>query len=196
MSTQQLSEAVERLGVEIKRPVLSNLENKRRGTVSVAEVLVLAAALEVSPVRLVFPLERQAEPLPDVEALPWAAIEWFNGQHQLLAAPQRGDAMQLLTRYRQHQEQVVRWRNLRARLSDALADGRDTQRWEDDLREVETWLTILRAEMRHRDAIPPSLPPSLVQVDTQSTEPPEPGTEDGPLQTFTFRGDGSIEEEP
>ena len=46
MSAQQLADRTAELGAPIPRSVLANLESGRRETVSVAEILVLAAALE------------------------------------------------------------------------------------------------------------------------------------------------------
>jgi transcriptional regulator with XRE-family HTH domain len=171
MTVNDLSEALAQW-VPMATAVLYKLEQKKRATLSVAELLALAAALEVPPARLVFPLEHTAEPLPDVQVEPWAAIEWFNGQHQLLSAPQRDDGTQLLKRYREHQHQVDQWRTFRARLSSASAAGGDTEPWENGLHQTETWLTMLRAEMRQHNAIPPSLPADLAHVDFASTEPP------------------------
>lgn len=88
MSAQRLSDRCAELGAPIPRTVLSNLENGRRGNVTVAEMLVLAAALDVPPATLVFPVGHQVT----VEALPGklqpalSAIEW------LAAGTETGDA--------------------------------------------------------------------------------------------------------
>ena len=66
MSVQNLADLTAELGMEIPRSVLANLEGGRRDTISVAEVLVLAAALNVSPLELIFPVgfDEQMEILP------------------------------------------------------------------------------------------------------------------------------------
>src|SRR5579859_4465696 len=85
LSAQELADRCEQLGLAIPRPVLSNLENGRRESVSIAELLVLAAALGVSPILLIAPLGRK----PDIEILPGRvllvpdAAWWFTGQAEL-----------------------------------------------------------------------------------------------------------------
>lgn len=81
MSAQQLSDACAQLGLPIHRSVLANLENGRRSTLSVAELLVIASALDVAPVFLIAP----AGHLLDVEILPGkvldtlTAVAWLAG---------------------------------------------------------------------------------------------------------------------
>ena len=79
MSVRQLSEAAERLGLPVPQPVLSNLELSRRETISVAEWLLLSAALQVPPLLLLFPVGRVdlVEPAPGVEVSPLAALHWL-----------------------------------------------------------------------------------------------------------------------
>src|SRR5271166_3235178 len=55
MSARQLSDRTGELGMLIPRSVLANLESGRRENVSVAEIVVLAAALNVSPIELMCP---------------------------------------------------------------------------------------------------------------------------------------------
>ena len=66
MSVQKLADRTAELGMPIPRSVLANLESGRRDTVSVAEVLVLAAALDVAPVELICPVgfDKQMGMLP------------------------------------------------------------------------------------------------------------------------------------
>lgn len=82
LSAQQVSDATAKLGAPMPRTVLSNLENGRRGNITVAEVLVLARVLKVPPATLIFPLgrEERAEPLPDQWVEPSWAIDWLAGQ--------------------------------------------------------------------------------------------------------------------
>ncbi|MHB9862024.1 helix-turn-helix domain-containing protein [Streptomyces sp. YIM S03343] len=87
MSAQQLSDRCAELGMPIQRSVLANMESGRRSTVMVAEVLVLAAALDVAPAQLVFPVgyEEACEALPERSLEPIDALDWFAGN-----APARG----------------------------------------------------------------------------------------------------------
>ena len=85
LSAQQLSERCRELGYDIPRSVLANLESYRRKSVSLAELLVLAEALEVPPVLLIsrFGQADLIEILPDRRVHPWHAIEWVSGDKQL-----------------------------------------------------------------------------------------------------------------
>lgn len=82
VSAQQLADKCADLGLpSITRTVITKLENGRREAVSTAELLVLAAALDVPPILLVIPLMRQplVEILPGLNVWPWAALLWFRG---------------------------------------------------------------------------------------------------------------------
>lgn len=85
MSTQQLADRTAELGLPIQRSVLANLENGRRGSVSVAELLVLAAALDAAPVDLLYPvgLEEQIEMLPGRMTDSLGVVSWFCGDLKL-----------------------------------------------------------------------------------------------------------------
>ncbi|MFI6105803.1 helix-turn-helix domain-containing protein [Streptomyces sp. NPDC051310] len=82
LSAQQLSDRTVELGMPIQRSVLANLESGRRTTVTVAEVLVLAAALGVPPGVLIFPVgfAQHCENLPGSFPEPIWAIEWLSGR--------------------------------------------------------------------------------------------------------------------
>lgn len=113
MSAQELSDRCSDLGYAIPRSVLTNLENGRRETVTVAELLVLAAALGVPPLLLVFPVgaEDDVEALPDVSADAWDAFRWATGTHlqdKLTGRPPSTDGFSLavLNAYREYQNVV------------------------------------------------------------------------------------------
>jgi len=67
--------------VQMPRPVLSNLLNGKRESVSVAELCALAVALDVSPVLLVVPVGRRSsvELQPGHDMPITAALAWFVG---------------------------------------------------------------------------------------------------------------------
>ena len=52
LSAQALSDRTAQLGHEVKRSVIANLESGRRGTVTLADVFVLAQALMVPPIQI------------------------------------------------------------------------------------------------------------------------------------------------
>ncbi|MFD9813693.1 helix-turn-helix domain-containing protein [Streptomyces sp. NPDC059080] len=82
MSAQALSDRCTDLGMAVPRAVISNLENGRRTSVSVAEILVLAAALDIPPAALVFPVgyTEETEALPGANVPPFEAVRWFAGE--------------------------------------------------------------------------------------------------------------------
>jgi transcriptional regulator with XRE-family HTH domain len=84
MSAQRLSEACEEAGVIIPRSVLANLESGRRPTISLAELLAIAAVLEVNPIDLVVPAHaRDGEPFnitPNITTTVAKARAWIAGQ--------------------------------------------------------------------------------------------------------------------
>lgn len=82
MSAQQLSDRCAEFGMDVPRKVISNLEIGRRTSVSVAELLVLAAALDVPPGALVFPVgyTETTEALPGAMTPPFEALRWFAGE--------------------------------------------------------------------------------------------------------------------
>lgn len=90
MSAQQLSDACAEIGHPIARSVLANFESGRRPTVSVPELLVLAKALEVPPIALVFPVgyEEETEVLPGRVEHPVTGLRWASGEGFL---PEEGE---------------------------------------------------------------------------------------------------------
>jgi transcriptional regulator with XRE-family HTH domain len=88
-SAQQLSERCAEVGMPIQRSVLANMESGRRTTVTIAEILVLAAALEIPPVSLIYPVgyEVTFEGLPGAvrDTYEWAF--WMTGEDPLTPSP-------------------------------------------------------------------------------------------------------------
>lgn len=185
MSAQQLADKTDELGMPIARSVLANLESGRRETVSVAEVLVLAAALGVSPIELMCPVgfDEQTEMLPGRMMDPLAAMRWFTGEWKLdlaadgtLVMRTPGTAEQsstYLVEY--HDELINRLRTQEADAARAIADagveGADdrarteavyrmnsVEEWRDFIREP---LRRVREEMRDRGMLLPELPPDI-----------------------------------
>lgn len=85
MSAQQLSDACSKLGAPMPRTVISNIENGRRTNISVAEVMVLAQALDVPPIALIFPAGYvdEVEYLPDRKIDPIRAVNAFSGKTRI-----------------------------------------------------------------------------------------------------------------
>jgi 8-oxo-dGTP pyrophosphatase MutT (NUDIX family)/transcriptional regulator with XRE-family HTH domain len=160
MSAQQLAEACGKIGLDISRSTLADLENGRRVTFTVAELLVIAAALDIPPVRLIVPLDREsAELLPGHEINPWAAMQQFTSEpgnpddpFTLLAEHERLLGYDLLL-YRQNDQ------NTRAQRPAVAADIRR-----------------IRQRMRKQSLLPPPLPVRLEYLDNGETmtAPPSP----------------------
>jgi len=89
ISAQELAGLTDDLECPVSRSTIANLESGRKTSVSVVEVTVLAAALNIAPIRLLFDVAG-----PDIELLPTKrsgavrAANWFSG---LAPAPGRSE---------------------------------------------------------------------------------------------------------
>lgn len=120
ISIRALAERTEKLGHPIGESVLSNFEYGRRGAkLDVAELLVLAAALEVPPTLLLFPPYPygHVQPLPDVTTTAYDAAEWVAGHAQMTGHPN--------VTYTPRPHRLVELANERARLNDGFAQLND-----------------------------------------------------------------------
>ena len=81
-SAQQLSDECARLGFDLPRSAIADLENNRRVHFGIPDLLVLARALNVPPLLLVFPVGTgaEAEVLPGEFRAPFRAAQWFGGE--------------------------------------------------------------------------------------------------------------------
>jgi transcriptional regulator with XRE-family HTH domain len=127
LGTQQLADRTAEFGMPIPRNVLANLESGRRDMITVSEVLVLAAALCVSPLELVAPVgyDAEIELLPGRKMDPLQASRWVDGQLVLdatgpttdfrLPSQAEGSGIALVERHaavldqvHQHEAEVIR----------------------------------------------------------------------------------------
>ena len=81
-SAQKLSDECAALGLPLSRANVFDLENGRRPTLTVAELAVIARALDVPPVQLLYPVgyADEAEVLPGVTSSPFDCARWFAGE--------------------------------------------------------------------------------------------------------------------
>jgi hypothetical protein len=81
-STQGLSDRTDELGYRVSRSVIADLENGRRRYVTTAELCVLAWALRVPPVQLLYPQmpDGKVEVVPGIEKPSIEAAQWFSGE--------------------------------------------------------------------------------------------------------------------
>jgi transcriptional regulator with XRE-family HTH domain len=131
MSAQQLADRTAELGMPIPRSVLANLESGRRETVSAAEVIVLAAALNVAPIELICPagFDQQIEMLPGRTIDPLSAMRWYTGELKLETdgaattlrqAARDEQSSTYLVEY--HEELINRLRSREGEVARAIAD--------------------------------------------------------------------------
>jgi transcriptional regulator with XRE-family HTH domain len=175
MTAQQLADRCTELGSPLHRSVIANLENGRRPLVSVAELIILARALDVPPVLLIAPVGRREtiEILPGREApSAWDAALWFSGEVRLEDAPAGLEARwayedSVIPLYHQHD----------AAIADVTSEG-DWERLirDDDAREKAAVIREIAAEdlkrlrgirsaIRGHGLTPPRLPAGLAYVD-------------------------------
>jgi transcriptional regulator with XRE-family HTH domain len=85
-SAQQVADRTRELGCEVPRTAITDLEIGRRKNMTIAELTVLARALNTSPVALMFPgpYYETVEVLPGLEVRELRAVQWFSG---LLSGP-------------------------------------------------------------------------------------------------------------
>lgn len=156
MSAQGLADRCAELGVTtLNRAVIANFETGRRTSIDFAEVLALAAALDVPPAVLAFPVgyAETVEYLPGQSAPPLEALGWFNG-----AGRDDDSALALL---RQHRNLEQRIRGHYRRVWEAskhgdLADGPEAQAAREVAEELTMQLREVRAEIRARGLVLPS----------------------------------------
>lgn len=181
LSAQQLAGQCAKLGVDISRATITDLENGRRAAVSVAELMVLAAALDVAPVLLVAPLGRQpkSEILPGRELPTGDAVLWLSGVAGLSEIPGELDTTWLTWRdergivalYDHHAAMVdeVEEVTMKAGYGESLStpDGKVVMTAADLRRRAIEELRSVRAEMRKRELLLPDLPEGLADIDQE-----------------------------
>jgi transcriptional regulator with XRE-family HTH domain len=184
-SAQQVAQRCAELGFpSLSRAVITKLENGHRETISAAEVVVLATALEVAPLELIYPigLEKEIEIIPGRNVSSLDAVQWFCGQLEL-SAPEAVAALRvpasgkesgiyllqyhesLIERFRE-QEDLAAKAAADAAAQDATQDARNMANFR--AAAAEEWRNFIknplrktRAEMGRRGMLLPPLPPDL-----------------------------------
>lgn len=188
LSAQQLADRCAALGLPIGRSVLANFESGRRPAVSVPELLVLAKALGVPPIALLFPVGRKdrIEVLPDRAAPTWEAMQWFTGESPLPTEQPEGAARPWavntaefeeweadragLTDYRWHDRHLSEWREDRAAAARASTEAARTALLQQAAtREAPLW--DARRRLRALGLQLPELPAELAHIDADDYRP-------------------------
>lgn len=184
ITAQALADRCTNLGMPMDRTVVAKLEKGSRQTITVGEVIVLARALGVPPVALLFDLgdQQATEILPGESADTWAALKWFTGEADQLPsdAAQAQDTEQVRL-FREHDRSVEAWHDQRADLQRVLdsrgqagrgdLDSQFAQLAAESLGRIADRLQNLREQMRSLGLVPPELAPELSYVDGIGTSP-------------------------
>jgi transcriptional regulator with XRE-family HTH domain len=87
---QWLADETVRLGYPISRAAIANYESGRKKGLDIAELLVIAAALRIPPVALLFPQlpDGPVEVVPGTYTTCWDATTWLSGEE---SSPQPDD---------------------------------------------------------------------------------------------------------
>jgi transcriptional regulator with XRE-family HTH domain len=174
ISAQELAERCAALGFpSISRVVIAKLETGRREAVSTAELKVLAAALAVPPVMLLFPLGQAeaVEALPGRVVHPWDGVRWLTGEIPDLDGGQ-GDGSSPVSLYSLHYHLVSQWPLERAAAAAAVkavseAAAPEARREAEEMAASALaladggYLRTIRNTMRTLGYLPPELPPDL-----------------------------------
>lgn len=172
LSAQELATRCAKLGLpSLSRVVIAKLENGHREAVSTAELKVLAAALGVPPVLLLFPLGRvqAVEVLPGRDAHPWDGIRWFTGEIPDLDGGEPDGRESPISLYSLHHVFVSQWSQEQQAAAAALKAAMETGTPEAIRKaraqlEGASYLPVIRKTMRALGHIPPDLPPEIASA--------------------------------
>lgn len=184
MTAQALAGRTAELGHPLDRSVIAKLEKGLRQTLTVADLLVLARALDVPPVTLLFPLNQaEVELLPGEDRAMWSSLLWFAGEAPYPepsgtpAEPQRWEPPAELSLFRRHDDLIreclaAAGRAADHRMQSTLSGGADRAQLEAaadadaklalSLRET---IRAVRRSLRAVNHEPPPLPKALASLD-------------------------------
>ncbi|HNM83667.1 MAG: helix-turn-helix transcriptional regulator [Mycobacterium sp.] len=130
-SAQWLADTTMALGYPISRAQIANYESGRKKTLDIAELIILAAALGVPPVALLYPElpDGEVEVLPGWTATSWDALTWFTGTVVSSHTNSRvawglSEGAQLVDAVRKRRDLMLRLPALQARAEATSADDR------------------------------------------------------------------------
>jgi len=185
LTAQQLSDACAELGADVPASVINNVETGRRSSFDVAELLVVAEALGIAPVNLLFPLGRQdtVEVLPGRVIPVWEAVAWFTDETPLAKAAPEGSPRAVVDAFRVHADMVTTAQTSQRLLGEHQRKANtslNATRRADHLRSAEQFgdmllqdaqaLRLLRATMREQALVAPHLPEALAFVDEEEED--------------------------
>lgn len=156
-SAQWLADETKRIGLPISRAAIANYESGRKRGLDLTELLVIAAALDVPPLVLLFPQlpDGPVEGLPGITTTSWEAAAWFTGERGSIWASDRPESAEygLVHAVRELSAQfrsiadVHRWVG-------ELSGGKDALRPSDpDVRALKHRLETLRDEVARLEGV-------------------------------------------
>lgn len=167
-SAEDLAKRTAALGYEIKRPVISNLENGRRGSVTLTDLVVLAQAFGTSPMLLILPLgeEESVDLAPGRSYATSEAFDWWAGRRPLPDAdwaPYWGSEGSRLLFYFFHSEHLANIAELEVELERVRDRGQPdvAQHIESELAQEKQALVNAREYIASKGWVLPDLPPGM-----------------------------------
>jgi transcriptional regulator with XRE-family HTH domain len=165
LSQHELAAECAKIGYPIPRNVLANLESGRRSSLQVVELLVLAKALNCSPVALLFPVGHSTSvyPLPGEPQSPLDAADWFS-------AMKLGDEEDWIFAYRSH---VTDMQAL-AMSDDSLLRLEESLKSCTNADERESLQGRFAAARLHRNQLVSRITETVEMLESEGMLPPEP----------------------
>jgi transcriptional regulator with XRE-family HTH domain len=156
-SAEQLAAEVTAAGLPYTRAQVTNLEAGRRTSITIGELLVLAAVLHVPPLLLLLPIGRHAgvELLPGRVAETWQSVQWLTGERPVpgqMSDDQWRTAANLLGLYRDHASLVDEHSG-----QTRVDAGRTADQVAAERQRIEQRLRVVRQAIRDRGELPPDL---------------------------------------
>lgn len=175
LSAEQLARRTQDLGYPLSRNSITALETGRKEFISVQDLVVIAVALNVTPILLLFPVD---ESLDEVELLPelpigrLASIDWFAGDNMTADRPgglpdAESDGIWtrnlfVLSMLRGHEESVRAWLRAVAMANNSQDDEAMQNLSAEQRGRAESRIRSIRQHLK-MDRLPmPPLPPGLI----------------------------------
>ncbi|MGF0314632.1 hypothetical protein [Nocardia fluminea] len=156
-SAQWLSDRTAELGRRVSRATISDMEVGRRTRLEVTELMVIAQALGVPPIRLLFPGHPEddaVEYLPGETVTTAAAIDWFTGEVADHVSPENRTELRVLEMGRENRRRL-RW--LLKELDRAIAKtdevSPETDEYEDWVKAATEAVEAVRTQRQQLDSI-------------------------------------------
>ncbi|HEY6796651.1 MAG TPA: helix-turn-helix transcriptional regulator [Kineosporiaceae bacterium] len=174
LSAQKLADRTAELGFPVPRNTIANLENNRRTTITVAELFVLAFALDVPVVMLLLPVGRatQVEIVPGEHVPIYEAVSRVAGDPTMIGYPRSPEYTAALGRLHRLRLFMAAQRKIIEATVDTLPTRPDEvrERAQESLPQAQMQLDQVRDLMR---AAGDELPFELLNI--RFADPKDPG---------------------